>query len=630
MQVVTAGSNSLFDFHNKPLINILEQIKQPEQFAFFKNNPDKLIQLMQQQNFVPDAQFFEELLQWGMQEHAADIFAFMIAIADLTNLKTISQLENLSTDAKKSSNLYQLPLEESTSYGLLETIENNLKKVFQAPLQFIPSLLNIFLGAFDLLNAPKRYMSLWDKNVLLDVIYKFFKIPYHLAQTIQSMFVVTARVYLIGVSAIFTSGVAFIFFKTVNPRPYVLVGCNRVDGKETKIGQPKAIKDIIAALLMGLNPVIIGPSGEGKTSLVKYLVQLKNEGCLPKLIADMDFHELDCMAMTSSMSFGCGELLASLREQTRGHENGLCLVFDDIYELLRKSDAYGALKANFLTDELERPRFLATMTIDNYQAMLKTDTDGSFERRFFPILLNEMDVSHNQSFNQANKSSRSSSAIQIGSEDEHVELVLNELIKREGGQIPICAEAIARILEICKENKSFLTKNGVNSKAMRLLAVAIGLCKFSYESTFSIQLQKLQASKNCQISRLNRSVISLADENQIALNNKINRQINELEEELARQKITVARINDLLSQCHTLKITYFNLSHALAKNVTLSEAEQKMYLLYKICNNKMKAYVSNYIDKHHSVDFPLQVDVALINHVFAQHMHIQERLNPQV
>ena len=93
----------------------------------------------------------------------------------------------------------------------------------------------------------------------------------------------TAKVYLVTATIIVAIGLLVsIYQRWLRPLPDEIVNCTNLDKQmekgviEPKVGQTREMEKLISALEGGLNVLLIGRSGEGKTSLVHHLIALKH------------------------------------------------------------------------------------------------------------------------------------------------------------------------------------------------------------------------------------------------------------------------------------------------------------------------------------------------------------------
>ena len=113
--------------------------------------------------------------------------------------------------------------------------------------------------------------------------------------------------------------------------------------------------------------------------------------------------ELDCGLMISSISYGHSELITQTKEQIEGFEENIFLLLDEFYQIATNKAAFQAFKKRFLEDK-PHVKFVATMTLKEFEGIQELDIDGSFRRRVLPIIVET-------------------------SSDEQIRLVLRELFK---------------------------------------------------------------------------------------------------------------------------------------------------------------------------------------------------------
>ena len=126
--------------------------------------------------------FLMTMTSWGLERDPQAMISFIVDIVPLEVLNEVVR-------AKQSSSaiLFENVFDWAAEHAELcpepdETLESffcsEWRKFRPVVFYFIPNMINIFLGAFNFLDTRRKYTTLWEKHLLLEIVYKFFIIPY--------------------------------------------------------------------------------------------------------------------------------------------------------------------------------------------------------------------------------------------------------------------------------------------------------------------------------------------------------------------------------------------------------------------------------------------------------------------
>ncbi|WP_143298897.1 hypothetical protein [Candidatus Protochlamydia sp. W-9] len=559
---------------------------------------------------------FLSTIVFGMvQKDLPKALNFLSEVIDLELMNEIAHFKSqqeelpLFRSAFESAFLRASLCTQRNTTAMADKFYGEWKRFRPIAIYFFPNLINLFLGAFNFLDSHKKFTTLWDKYLLLDIVYKFFAIPFFLVQVLQPIVGVTVRVYAIAAAIIVCGGVlAACYQKWLKPLPDEIVNCTNLDKQfergniDPKVGMTKTVNQIISALLTGSNILLVGKSGDGKTAVTQRFIQLKHEKKLPQELLKRTNYEVDCGLLISNYSFGHSELINQIKNQIDGFEDQILFHFDELDQLATNDSAFKAFKKRFLTDR-PSPLFIATTTFEKLQQIESLDTDGAFRRKIIKIIVDGDDENQNRH-------------------------MIQELINRTAIDIPIQDEAVEKVLELSKR-QNYLPNIGVPAKAIKLLEDAIGKCRWVYSKDFTLlELELAKQELQHMNSRQSRAIRETALEMETYINLK--RRIEELEKKEKKLKDEIQNIKFLISQQLSLKENYFRLTHQLAKvfsqNSSIREGEnrytgkkekeQKIYLLsYFYAIHAFKSALQQKIDTIHS-QLHIQVDASLIQQVF--------------
>lgn len=493
-------------------------------------------------------QFLTTITVWGIKK---DAHAMTTLIVDLISFDVLNEIirhresssdipfKNILDWAAEHAELCPLPEEQT-----LETrFSSEWKKYRQVVIYFIPNLINIFLGAFNFLDIRKKYTTLWEKHLLLEIVYKFFVVPYAIHKLLQPFIQVTAKVYIATALVIAAVGTLLsVYQRWLRPIPDEIVNCTNLDKQmdggliDPKVGQAKELEKLVSALEGDANVLLIGRSGEGKTALVHHFIELKHAGKLSDKLQGLANFEVDCGLMISSVSFGYSELITQIKDQCDGYEDNVLLFFDEFYQIASNPQAFKAFKKRFLEDK-PRPKFVATITYREFKEIQKLDIDGSFRRRVVPIIVESSD-------------------------DDHNRLILRELIQRIAKDILVTDDAIEAAIEYsCKDD--YLPEIGRPAKAIKIMTDAVGLCRSSFNPHYVLD-EVSQARKEYQGMKMQamQELKVPADLLKKIRQKKVD--VDLLEEEMREYKEQAATIQKLIKIQRDLTQTYYKITHQLA------------------------------------------------------------------
>lgn len=597
--------------------------------------------------------FFSTITEWGIERNPQKTMAILTEIVSLDILTNVVRFKQNKSDIP-FDNIFDWAAENAPLCP--EPPDHSLKASFLAEwrrcrpliLYFIPNLVNIFLGAFNFLDSQKKFTTLWEKHLLLEIVYKFFIIPYCLVSFLQPILIVPAKVYLAAAGIIFATGILISCYQRwFRPLPDEIVNCTNLDKQmergliDPKVGQAKEIERLIAALEVDANVLLIGLSGEGKTALMHHLVQLKHQKELSEKLQKLTTYEVDCGLMISSVSFGHSDLINQIKDQINGHENEVLLFLDEFYQVATNKGAFQAFKKRFLEDK-PHAKFVATITLKDFEELKKLDIDGSFRRRVVPIIVQS-------------------------SSDEQNRLVIQDLIHRHAQDIPVTEDAIEAILEVSAES-DYLSQIGRPAKAVKIFMDAIGLCRAVYNPHY-VSVELSEARQEYQLLRLQAIQEVKANPETLKKVKEIKAQIEEIESELEQNKKQVQKIRKILAHQQKINSEYYRLTHLLARTVaqpasiretkidlnhlekedvfdsdenqkncfpqarpqiskeSISQKDQIMYLWYYFyVLDAIKKLVRREIDKVPS-QMPVQVNADLIRRVYEESREIEKGLS---
>ncbi len=553
-------------------------------------------------------EFFQTITEYGMERNPQKTMAFLVEIVSLDILTNVVSFKQEDSDAP-FNNIFELAAKNTshclkpTDISLKGRMYSEWKRCRPIVVYFIPNLINIFLGAFNFLDTNKKFTSLWEKYLLVEIVYKFFIIPYCLINILQPMLVVTAKVYLVTAIIIVTTGILISCYQRwFRPLPDEIVNCTNLDKQmekgylDPKVGQVEELDRLIAALEVHDSVILRALSGEGKTALIHHFIQLKHEGKLPKELQELNVFEVDCGLMISSVSFGHSELINQIRDQIEGSEDKILLFFDEFYQIANNKAAFLAFKKRFLEDK-PHCKCVLTVTIEEWEELKKLDIDYSFRRRICRMKINSPS-------------------------DDQVRNIMKNIHLHFAQDVPVTEDAIEALVEI-STIENYLPKIGRAAKAEEIFKTAIGLCRAAYHYHYgALELNENELKMNQKLIHKVKKILAHQQKmNQdychltyLFSNSIVKEAPDDLEDCVIRmdclEELDILDDPDLLDQKQFIQ--------SPIPKESISEKDQILYLWYCFYTRKAIEKMLDREMKKVNSEIPLQVNRDLIYRVYEE------------
>ena len=588
-------------------------------------------------------QFLTDITAWAIKRDPLKVSA---VIAEMVSLDALQKgvKHQQSGSAAPFTNVFDWAAEQAelcpdpNDHTIERQLGSEWRKFRPIMMYFIPNMIDLFLGAFNFLDMRKKYTTLWEKHLLLEIVYKFFVVPYFIYKILQPFIKEAAKVYIATALVIVAIGIMVsIYERWLRPLPDEIVNCTNLDKLmedgviEHKVGQSKEIAQLIAALQIDANVLLIGHSGEGKTSLVHHLIELKHAGELPEDLKDIAMFDVDCGMLISSVTYGYSELITQIKEQCEGFDGKILLHFDQFYEIASNAEAFQAFKKRFLEDK-PHPKIIVSLSFDEFKEIQKLDIDGSFRRRVVPILVESSD-------------------------DEQNFLIARQLVHCAATDIPVIEEAIEEVVKLSKE-EDYLPEIGRPARVIKILTDCFGKCRATFSPHYVSETLS-EAQQTLQVLKLQAVNDGKPAPDLLKKIREKKAEIAKLEEELEEQRSQAKKIKALMENQKKLNEKRYELTHHLARVETgnikkdddeildenkpspfikdrpkkkalsqdaISQETQVQYLwMYFYAIDAMKQLVQDEIDKVRR-ELPVQVDKELIAQVYAEKKKIESNL----
>lgn len=574
--------NKEFAFNNKDKIKSSVVKSDPEVVQSFVEKCTEAGLLM---DFEGTSRFFEGLFDEGKMRQ-------LVSLKDPdVGSKTVDEI------AKEKSWEQERPKQSPT---LISRIVTFWKKYSSDILHFIPSQIDLVVGAYNFVDFSRSCASLWEKNNYLDILAKVAVVVYAAFQCLNAFFssLVADKVYLVTAAVLVTVAIFLtIYNKFLRPMPDEFVHfinknkeCRKQESEEN-IEPPQKLGDIISLLNEGHNVCLHGKSGAGKTCIIKKLIQLSEAHALPDSLQKRVFFEYK-VGEILDVTFTGGEIIATSGKAVQDFASRMVIVIDEFDRTLDDKRNLKELKRIFFEAGKKFVCLVALSEVD-WQKLVSLDNDGSLRRR-----LVDREI--------------------ISVSDGRIKLILYKKIFQKMKDVHFSDGAVNAILTSVtassSENKD-KPSIGKVAKALRLLDKAYAKCKATLSvpaELNSVEVQNKQTYELlCAQKRQGENITSLRlrqakqawDESKEE-NLKIRKEL----EEIFRLK----RIENAIEDARG-KLTY-----AILDKTSMSERDRVHYLwleffaapaIKKILQEKIGAFKTK-----HS-DIPCEVNAELITKV---------------
>jgi hypothetical protein len=455
------------------LIKCIED--QPSLFFTKQFNPTCIRKKLETTNQEERNNFIQQIVRLGIKQDFPSVFSFLTNIFNFNELEDLAQLHmkgdgylegcNSKEWAQERANqLSKIPIETFRSQ-----VQKEWRKFRNLILHSIPTILNLFIGAFSFTYCSKKFMTLWEKHLVLEIIYKFVQIPQNLISILNPILLVPSKVYMVAILTLTAccSGL-FIYQHWIHPMvPKTLVNCDSVEDRgfenfKKKMTQQKHVERIVSELVNNHNHVLIkGKTGTGKSTMIEHLIWLHQQKQLPKELMQREFYFLKTGHMSESYASNLTEEIDELTRQTTGCLSNclsnLILVVEEVNRLALNPINFGIFQEHILDLKDKGLLVIATTTLKGYEEIEKINNDHSLKRRFVDYSLEET--------------------------REQLEAILYDFVQLCVPDIVVKKEAIEEIVQFIQSRKD--ERYGQPNQALDLLKKAVGRCRKLYHPFFT-------------------------------------------------------------------------------------------------------------------------------------------------
>lgn len=253
---------------------------------------------------------------------------------------------------------------------------------FSIPL--VSSFLETFWSAIDDLDSSQRYSSIWEKYLILEILYRCCSLPFHMVKYLQIYFLRPLKVYLLVSVGSFLTLALGRLYQTYQEHPDRLVYIEKCQPVNPSVPpQLGAWKQLLTNIPQkGARIFLTGKPGCGKTSLIEELLYRQNmEPALEKLV----FVHLKIADIVTDQNYGYGEILEKIKRKMEPWQERLVLIVDEAQRLQKHQQLLETFRTKIM-DPLPRLRCLFATTSEEFTPFT---SDEPFVRRITQIPVQE-------------------------------------------------------------------------------------------------------------------------------------------------------------------------------------------------------------------------------------------------
>lgn len=467
--------------------------------------------------------------------------------------------------------------------------------------RFFFNIVDTFASALNFYDESNPPSSIYEKQVLIMIYYRFFQIPFALSLLLQPVVLVAWKAYLVAMAILAAvSALIYVHLKWFRPFP-TIIPCCEMNKDLVKKEYQKPISGLeteTESLISYLNraktkPVmVLGATGSGKTTLLHKLQQRINGGQVPQSLKNKKIVTINGGMLMAKSQAGFGDKLKQIKYALSGFENQTIVHIDELQAVAKNGTSFELMKEFLRTPGLQ---FVTSTTWDAFnKEIIPADNDHSFRRSF------------------------GSNYISIKKwEPLQVETILEEMAF-DAWDVPFSDDALKKIIELTDQNLQDLPQP---AKAIELMEKVIDESRNKYEA---VQPEELKLKK-AELSRLESKRIRnlpLDKPDEKLQRDLLSKEIEVLEKSYSELVKKRSFVHSLMAEKNKLKKQLMSDTQALQKGNT-TELTQKRYLFYYffLLPELMKLIEEKVI----SLD--LQVNSGFVNTVFKDYKKKKESVH---
>ena len=255
---------------------------------------------------------------------------------------------------------------------------------------FISDIIEFFMRLSTLFNPNNRLPTIWEASYLITILIQTVLLPPYAVYQLASQFYTPLNAAAItGTFVLSVAAALTAYLKWARPVPRSLPFCENwtymaQTGKLTPpLPDAKEVSDVLSTFGtlsegMTLNPLLLGPSGVGKTEIMKAVAFKIAEGAVPKYLQGKQLFSINTTALGNGAE--AAKNLEEILKLVRGFEDQIIFFFDEAHNAVGTGSKQHAL-AEILKPLLDRGGIhcAAATTTQEYAAI---QGNPGFKRRF--------------------------------------------------------------------------------------------------------------------------------------------------------------------------------------------------------------------------------------------------------
>lgn len=455
---------------------------------------------------------------------------------------------------------------EETKRTIIQTSKYYVLNAIDKAIEFVM----MFFNLSELLRPPEQPWEIYNKwHIILQLWTGMTTFLTAVSLAVGNAYLAAL---IAGTGVLAGSVSLFVYYKWLRPCPDYIDGCINFTFEAAKnnfepvLSREVCVDNLIHQLGSNLkgsraHPLLVGPSGVGKTEIVKELARRIVSGNVPDFLKSKKVFFINTADLLSSGS------IARIQDRIKNHEKDCIIFFDEIHT---------AWKGDVSNKE-------SLKLGEKIKSLLDT-TPGSFP---FVIGATTWDEWLQYISGKIPLERRLELTPVCETDEQQTLLILNNQLYREAPNIRV-EEKVLKLLYKLTSNKTDFPKAALPDKAKRVLGKAISQIRAGVDPKIAQSLQALKDERtflSCSFMRGRGTELVLDSEKGRALLaefDNLSKQISQKEEELVKEKEKWKKWNDLQEKYNEFRNQLFKMSLRIKNTPKTSDKLQGMLMEFHL------------------------------------------------
>ncbi len=546
-------------------------------------------------------QIFDKLIASGMDEKALDAINKCLALIPTTELKDMLQNAISQSKTTPQEALQTFALAEKEYQKLVtSSAQSTLKQHGTTVIKKVRNFIDTALLSYRILDIGKEPGSSWDASERLQAYTKIIAGP-------LLIFAALATVCSVVVALIVTASIAaaailatWVYTNWLQGSPDIIEPCLNLTtlalqgSLKPVLAREAEIDEVLKALASSSethrsHPLLCGPSGVGKTEIIRGIAQRLATGNVP-----------DCLKGKKLLSVNAAELFdgrSSQREpedklqrmlnRMDRHKNDYIVFFDEVHNAMKQqAGASERLKTILDTHPNALMYCIAATTEAEYQKYIEPDL--AFCRRFQKVNV---------------KATNKSQTL----------LILREMANCEAGHLEISQKVLEKIYE---SSTLHMPKLQQPAAAIRILARVISSCAMPNQHDITPEIQVKEQNVALMSSAIRAEPDTKNANDDIEKMQKLKQEINDLKNAHAETSKHNAALHNMKRFRAEQISAMFKMALSASEDASAKTSNQFLFWNYYLVPN-LKSKIEAYQNQFASGS-SVQIDEALIDALIAK------------